>query len=607
MRRFHAAAAAIVATSAVMAAEQPNFVFLLGESMDGRLWRPDSPAPIPNVRSLISQGVTFDWTYSNAPVCCPSRASMLTGRYPHKVKHMHNGIVVDGVWNNYEGLPSDDATRKATNLTTVFDILAENGFEVNTAGKTDWSDGAHSESAYLEAWTHNVAFPYNISSDGGWNQEDDVCGSNGTIMAGGTSGPQGSAYAGDWTSLQDSIEWLKKQAAAGKPFMAYQGFNIVHPPYVTNEYWYGQVNASEVTVPVWKPLEEMHPCALQQSMLKGCTPSDANYSFFHDPNRIRNIRQIQLATIAEWDAMVGAYIKAVQEAGIWNNTIWILAADHGDMALEQQQFYKMVPYEASTHVPLVISVPQVTNTQVVSQPTQLLDLFPTILDLAGLHTSTPPYIDGYSLTPFLQGAASDPTRPPYVMSQFHGDDIAMSWFLVVNGSYASTNGSLVAAGAAAASPSGAATRVAPKLSSQASEPMYKYISYGLGPGATYPGYPGVTINPQLFDLASDPGELSDLWSDASPAAAALETTLRSMIDYPSVAMDVATYQKSMFQWWVGQNKDWEKQLAEPSVVRWADAWSRAPAASLAAVKSWLAAPVAIMPCRNGTSASVGGH
>ena len=48
--------------------------------------------------------------------------------------------------------------------------------------------------------------------------------------------------------------------------------NIVHPPYVTNQYWYGKVNQTAVTAPAWAPVQQMHPCDLQSSMLKGCTP-----------------------------------------------------------------------------------------------------------------------------------------------------------------------------------------------------------------------------------------------------------------------------------------------------------------------------------------------
>lgn len=54
--------------------------------------------------------------------------------------------------------------------------------------------------------------------------------------------------------------------------------------------------------------------------------------------------------IAEFDAMVGAYMQAIEAAGLWNNTYFVVTSDHGDMQMEHQQFYKMVPYDASSMV-----------------------------------------------------------------------------------------------------------------------------------------------------------------------------------------------------------------------------------------------------------------
>jgi N-acetylglucosamine-6-sulfatase len=86
-----AAGAGTAAAGAASAPARPNFVFLHCESTDGRLFRPGSPAPIPNIRGLQARGVTFDANYANAPVCCPSRSSMLSGRYPHKVRGRMGG------------------------------------------------------------------------------------------------------------------------------------------------------------------------------------------------------------------------------------------------------------------------------------------------------------------------------------------------------------------------------------------------------------------------------------------------------------------------------------------------------------------------------------
>ncbi len=116
-------------------------------------------------------------------------------------------------------------------------------------------------------------------------------------------------------------------------------------------------------------------------------------------------------------------------------------------ASQKQQFYKMVPYDASASVPMIIhdARPGRQNPSAgpeIQHPTQLIDIYPTILTLAQVPEAKWPTLDGKSLTPFMATSSdaeaatvvatpSSVSRPDFVVSQFHGDNIAMSWFLVV--------------------------------------------------------------------------------------------------------------------------------------------------------------------------------
>lgn len=525
---------------------QPNIVFLLAESTDGRLFRDDSPVPLPNIRKLLATGVRFDNTYANAPVCCPSRGTMFTGRQAHNVPHWHNDMLVQGLWNNYEGLNA--------NMSDLFDELGAAGYaHIKLSDKTDWTDGGHSEDAYLEAWTHNVPFVYNISADGGWDQELGVCTSEGTVAPGGTGGAKGSVYSGDWDAVEETIKWIDTVKGQG-PFVAYQGFNIVHPPYATNEHWFNAIDPTSVSVPVQPAIADMHPCDLQSSMLKGCTP--ANASVFEDEARVHRIRRIYLAEIAEFDAMVGRYVEAIEAAGLTNSTMFVVLADHGDMQMEHRSFYKMVFYEGSVHVPMLFSAPWLAP-QVVQQHVQLVDIYPTLLHVAGAPAAPAGRIDGHSLAPFLAGASTDPSRPPWVVSQFHGDDIAASWFMLREGDL-------------------------------------KYVAFGAGSD----GPSGMA--PLLFNLTADPAELVNLAPSLPAVAAAMDATLRTAVDYPSVAADVASYQQAMVRWFVDSNPGtWQTQMVQGR--RWSAAWAANPSANLQAVTNWLAGPPTIQACRNATA------
>merc|ERR1719460_2630297 len=128
----------------------------------------------------------------------------------------------------------------------------------------------------------------------------------------------------------------------------------------------------------------MHPCDFQSSMLKGCLPPEATAGDFYSTKHRIHIRTVYLAMVAEFDAMVGEYIDAVQDSGKYDNTVFIVTSDHGDMQMEHRQFYKMVPYDASSRVPMVImdarqplAAPRVTRAQ-----TGLIDIYPTVLTYA---------------------------------------------------------------------------------------------------------------------------------------------------------------------------------------------------------------------------------
>merc|ERR1739844_460916 len=115
----------------------------------------------------------------------------------------------------------------------------------------------------------------------------------------------------------------------------------------------------------------------------------------------RHLIAVYLATIVEFDAMVGEYIAAVEDSGKYHNTVFIVTSDHGDMKMEHRQFYKMAQYDASSRVPMVImdgrqplEVRKITEAK-----TSLVDIYPTVLTYAGLPRERWPMLDGTALQP----------------------------------------------------------------------------------------------------------------------------------------------------------------------------------------------------------------
>jgi len=559
------------------------------------LLRESSPIPLPNVELLKRTGVWFDAAYSDNPVCAPSRSSFWSGRAPHRIPHMNNGFLVNGVCscasprrrftvaspsgarcrspqppppfagNNYEGLTPEYMN------TTLDALLAARGYSVELLGKMDRTVDGHTLTDRLESLTHNVDVPYNISAYGGWNCEADMCTSQGYVAEGGGPAGNGSLYSGDWAAVRAGAQYIRSHASAcsggdsGAPWFLFQGTNIVHPAYATQTYWLDQIDPARVRIPTWAPLEAMHPCDVASSMLKGCTPAaGAPSANFSDPARLARILRIHYATIAEWDAMVGAYVAAVKDSGQEGCTTFVVAADHGDLHMEHRSFYKMSAYEGSVHVPLIVAgagvAPSAAGTAVAA-PVSLLDVMPTVLALAGAPPA--PWADGYDLAPFLRGGAGDPGRPPFVVSQNADSDGGQVWFMVRH--------------------------------SSAEWGELKMIVWGSG-----------AENPLIvYNLTADPDELVNVAGTLrADALAALDAALRSKIDYPAVARDVATYSHTQFQYWANRTgPNWTEVVGDPKAVRWGGAFHRAPQLARKAFVDYYnsgfnkSGPAALKPCR----------
>ena len=122
---------------------------------------------------------------------------------------------------------------------------------------------------------------------------------------------------------------------------------------------------------------------------------------------IRRARRGYYANVSCFDSKLGEIVRTVEEIGQLDNTIFIVTSDHGDMLGERGLWYKMSFFEHSARVPLVIAGPGVA-TGTVGSPCSLVDLLPTMLDFADV-ADTPPGrpLDGRSLAPMARGGPED--------------------------------------------------------------------------------------------------------------------------------------------------------------------------------------------------------
>ena len=435
--------------------KRPNVVFIQCDSMDGRrigcMGYPG--AYTPNIDRLAAGGVIFRNAYCNSPICVPSRASMWSGRHIHNIK----------AWNNFKGLSKED--------TTFQDILEANGYTVGIAGRTDHLSGSHSYKARVCAWTRsaNITLPQKKRYTAEIMPDERV-----------------RVFEKDWEDMETAKEWLENHAHDEKPFFLHVGFYIPHPEYITSNYWLKKIDADKIPMPRFE--EKLHPVIEFMSRAKSCLePVDAEY--------IVNIRRIYQAMVAETDALAGEVIDAVGRAGLLGDTYLIFLSDHGEMTMEHRLLMKSAMYDASTRVPLIIAGPGVKKGIAADTPVSLVDIFPTLMDIAGI-----PYdgdLDGESLMPVLSGVGEVTHRS--VLAQFHAD-------LQNTGSF------------------------------MLRKDRWKYVAY--------PGY-----QPQLFNLQEDPDEMKNLAVELSGVAVELDRELREMVDYDAVDKKVKEWDKACFRQW----------------------------------------------------------
>jgi arylsulfatase K len=440
-----------------------NIVFIQCDSMDGRaMGNMNHPAvadATPNMDMLAKKGVTFTNTYCNNPICCPSRASMWSGRFTHHCEG----------WNNYKGLE--------VNTPTFETRLKKNGYITQTFGKTDYLSGYHTIRARVTAWTSSAGIrrpTFNM-------EEPEIIDSM-----------QKRVQAGDWETVDNGCDWLRENGKPDRPFMLYLGLNAPHPPFVTSKYYYNLINEENVDIPPED--KEVHPVMEYQRIQK-------NWSYGFSEEMVRKTRHIYFAMIAEVDAMLGVVLSQLEALNLMDSTYVIFASDHGEMAMEHKQFYKMNLYEPSVRVPLLISGPGIGEGKSIDSLTSLIDIYPTIMDMT--QTKKPSDLDGHSLMRELKGKKGE--RPDWVLTEFHGTTSNTGCFMLRN-------------------------------------KKWKYNVY-------------VGYEPQLFDLEQDPYEINNLAKKRPDIVNDIDKKLRRIVDYESVDAKVKAYDKKSFAKWRAEHKD----------------------------------------------------
>jgi iduronate 2-sulfatase len=122
-----------------------------------------------------------------------------------------------------------------------------------------------------------------------------------------------------------------------------------------------------------------------------------------DPNLAKEIKHAYYATTSFVDAQIGRVLDKLKETGLDKNTIVVFTSDHGYHLGEQGHWQKQPLFEDGTRVPLIIAGPGIKNNkEIINNPVELVDLYPTIMDLVQMQT--PKFVSGKSIVPLLENS-----------------------------------------------------------------------------------------------------------------------------------------------------------------------------------------------------------
>ncbi|MHC4915066.1 MAG: sulfatase [Planctomycetota bacterium] len=364
----------------------PNFVFILIDDMG---WRDlaccgSSFYETPNIDRLCAQGVRFTHAYATCPVCSPSRASILTGRYPARVG------VTDYIGGNSRGrVISAPYTRHLpAEEFSLARALKRGGYSTWHVGK--WHLGGR------EFWPERHGFDLNVGGcDMGHPRGGYFSPWDNPMLP---DGPEGE-YLTD--RLTDEAVRLIRQGGDA-PFFLNLWYYSVHTPIQAKEpdIRRFRAKAEETGVADVEAFEtgEFFPCEHKRDgrVRRRLLQSDPAYA----------------AMIWALDENVGRLMAALEEAGRADDTVVIFTSDNGGLATAEGAPTCNAPlaegkgwmYEGGTREPLIVRAPgTVPAATTCTVPVTGTDFYPTLLEMAGLDPLPEQHCDGVSLVPLLGG------------------------------------------------------------------------------------------------------------------------------------------------------------------------------------------------------------
>ena len=400
-------------------ASQPNVVFILVDDLGARDLTNEGSTfyETPNIDRIAKEGMKFTRGYASCQVCSPSRASILTGKYP-----TNHGIT------QFIGGPSGEAHRSKGRHDSHLPPEYERNLRASEITLAEAMRDADYHTFFAGKW--------HLGSKGSWPTDHGFEINKGGFDAG---GPRGGFFApyqnpnlksgpkGESLTIrlgQETANFIESQKDSKQPFLAYLSFYTVHAPIQTTEALYKKYRA--------------------KAKKMGLDKAEERYLF----DRRLNVRQVQdnpiyAGMMEQLDQSIGLVLAKLDELGIADSTIVCFTSDNGGVSSGDAYATSNLPlrggkgrqWEGGIREPYYIKAPGVTKA---ASTTDVLasgiDWYPTLLDLCGIEIPQKQKVDGISLVSTLRQKPT-PARPLFWHYPHYGNQGGEPCSIIMQGDW----------------------------------------------------------------------------------------------------------------------------------------------------------------------------
>ncbi|MCA9124807.1 MAG: sulfatase [Planctomycetaceae bacterium] len=386
----------IVCCSQLVAADKPNILFIAIDDQNDWIGclGGHPQAKTPHIDRLASEGTVFLNAHCQSPLCNPSRTSLMTGLRPSTT----------GVYGLAPWFRTLDEYKDIISLPQH---LRNNGYRTYTTGKIyhgGYGRGKNDEEFDVigppagvgvrpkEMLVKTTPNPHPLVDWGVFPHEDED--------------------KGDWKVASWAVDQLKSMP--DEPFFMSVGFFLPHVPCYATQKWFDLHPEESLQLPLIQ--ENDRDDTPRFSWYLHWKLPEVRLKYLREANEWKNLVRSYLACTSFVDSQIGRVLDALQESGNAENTIVVLWSDHGWHLGEKAITGKNTLWDDGTRVPLIFAGPGITEGQRCTKPAELLDMYPTLIDLCALSPND--RLEGHSLLPQLKDAET-PRKWPAITTHNH--------------------------------------------------------------------------------------------------------------------------------------------------------------------------------------------